>query len=382
MQRPESNREGHLAALGLPPGAAPEEVRAAYRKLALRLHPDKPGGDIEKFKAVQGAYDALTKPEEPESGPFGAGGPFGMHFDIGNLFGFGCGGRATASGAHSGPVATEELMANIELRQLTVPGEPVRVTLQHTRRKACAGCAGRGWAAGSEAPACAACGGEGRRAAAAFPGIHINVRCEACGGAGKARPDPATPQPANAAYCKTCGGACVERVEEGVDLRLELPAGVPDGARVVVRGQGSFNPDAGVAGDIGVTVRYVVPAGVTLLGGGDVRVEVPLSTTEALFGFCKRVAPCGTPVTVRAAGPADFDREECLQGMGIFRGQASGCRGKLLIKLRVRAPDKNEVAMLRSLMRHSEAGPPLAAESEAASSTPQHLDVDFAAATL
>jgi DnaJ-class molecular chaperone len=143
-------------------------------------------------------------------------------------------------------------------------------------------------------------------------------------------------------------------------MELELPRGVADGARVQVAGQGGFDPETGAAGDLAVTVRYALPAGTALPpgggggGGGDVCVEVRITMTEALYGFERVISPCGEAVTLSSVGPADFDIEKCLKGMGLgLAGQGPTDRGELRVRIRPAAPTRAEADAILKLTGRS-----------------------------
>ena len=233
--------------LGLGQSATQQEIKSAYRKLAVRYHPDRNPGDQEAealFKEAAEAYSVLSDAEKRarydrfgirgvESGGFGGFDPtvFGDFADIlGDFFGF-SGGRRRG-GAQPGADLRYEL-------RLDTRGSRLRAekTLRIPRLERCETCAGSGAAEGSSAESCSACGGAGQ--VQFSQGFFTVARtCDRCGGAGRVISDP----------CGDCDGE--GRVERERELEVTIPAGVDTGSRMRLRGEGEHGRQGAPTGDL------------------------------------------------------------------------------------------------------------------------------------
>ena len=325
--------------LGVPRSASAAEIKSAYRKLALRHHPDKNSGDRdaeEKFKEASEAYTILSDQEKRErydrfghDAFRGAGGGFdGAGFaDISDLFGqfFGGFGRNPASGG--------DLVARLTISfEQAAFGADVSVTVQ--RLEACETCRGSGAAPGSRPTNCSTCHGRGQvRYSQGF--FTMARTCPACRGEGIRIETP----------CEACAGAGRSLREKS--LSVKIPGGVSAGSRLRLTGEGNAAPRGGEAGDLyivldveehevfhregdDVILDLELPYPVLVLGG---EIEVP-----TLDGTDQVVIPAGT-----AAGT-----EFRLRRKGTHRLSAHG-RGDQVLRITVQVP-KSVGAQERELL--------------------------------
>ncbi len=244
--------------LGLPRDASPDDLKKAYRRLALRHHPDKNPGDpaaAEKFRSVTEAYQVLSDADRrarydryghADPSPFGPG---GVGVDLGDMtdffesiFGsvFGGGGMRGGRRRRRGrPGRDLQYEVEIDLGQV-VTGADLRIAIQRPVR--CGECGGSGAPAGTKAQACGQCGGRGQvRLQQGF--FQMSTICPACGGEGEVLRE----------RCAACEGqGLVIRDEE---LDVSIPPGVDDGAVKVVKGFGEHGRGGGSDGDLHVLVR-------------------------------------------------------------------------------------------------------------------------------
>ena len=283
----------YYAVLGVAKDADQSSIKKAYRKLAQRYHPDANRGDREaeeRFKEVSAAYDVLGNEQKRREydrirqmgagafrfGPGGAGGPGGIRFEdlgfeggFGDLFGdlFGTaarGGARTGRGRRGADLQTEVRIAFEQaLEGATVP---VRVS----GAAPCATCGGSGAKPGTEVRTCARCAGAGT--VAVDQGVFSLTRaCPSCGGAGRVVEHP----------CPTCGGSGATRATR--ELKVKIPAGVEDGARIRLSGRGEAGPPGGRPGDLYVLVR-VAPHPFFGRRGADLLLTLPVTYPEAALG--------------------------------------------------------------------------------------------------
>ena len=246
--------------LGVRKDATPEELKRAYRKLARELHPDvnpEPGAQ-DRFKEVTTAYEVLSDPEkrrivdlggDPLSQGGGAGGNpfggagFGGFGDVFEAF-FGGGGPGGGRGRRSRvrPGADALLQLSLTMEE-TAFG--VRRDIVVETAVVCETCHGDGCAPGTTPRTCATCGGAGeiQSVQRSFLGQVMTTRaCSACGGTGEQIPSP----------CPTCGAE--GRVRARRTKTVDVPAGIEDGMRIRLAGQGEVGPGGGPAGDLYIEI--------------------------------------------------------------------------------------------------------------------------------
>ena len=269
--------------LGVSRTASDQELKAAYRKLALQHHPDRNPGNSEseeRFKACSEAYQVLSDPQKRAAydryghAGLGAAGfdgnPFGAQ-DIGDIFGdlfgemFNIGGNRRPSRVQKGRDIRHDL--TIEFEE-AVFGKETKVTVR--RMEACKDCRGAGTATGRGPSTCPHCQGRGQvRYQQGF--FSIARACSACGGTGTVISDP----------CRTCRGE--GRVERQHEISVSIPAGVEDGTRIRYQGEGDAGRFGGPGGDLYIVLR-VRPHKFFEREGNDLHCLIPISFPQAALG--------------------------------------------------------------------------------------------------
>ncbi len=336
--------------LGVRPDASAEEIKRAYRKLARQLHPDVASGDgaEERFKEVSRAYEVLSNPEKrqmydrgvdpaaPNGGGFGAG--FGFQ-DIFETF-FGAG----ATGGRRGPVPRarrgQDALVRIDI-ELAEAAFGAHKEIPVDTAVVCPTCGGSCCRPGTSPQTCDVCGGAGvvQRVARSFLGqVMTSSPCAACHGFGTIIPNP----------CPECSGE--GRVRTRRTLNVDIPAGVENGTRIRLSGQGEVGPAGGPPGDVYLEVRE--RAHPTLLRQGDdlhCTLEIPM--TAAALGTTVQLETLdgSREVDIR---PGTQPGEVIVQrGLGVGHLHVGG-RGDLHVHVDVRVPtevDDEQERLLREL---------------------------------
>lgn len=348
------------AELGVSSTASAEEIKRAYRKLARELHPDANPGDARaeaRFKSMSEANDVLSDPEKRKQydearslfnggfrpGGGGLGGAGG--FDLGNLFGTaaprtgkadglgdllgglfanrtgGAGGAGASRPRRGNDIETEVRIDFAEaIRGATVP-------LRMASPASCGSCGGSGARAGTVPRTCPACGGTGlvTRSQGAFA---LSEPCRDCRGTGRIIDDP----------CTECGGRGVSTRTRTLTMRI--PAGVADGQRIRLAGQGEPGMRGAPAGDLYVLV-HVTPHPVFGRAGDDLTLAVPVSFPELVMGTTLTVPSMDGPTmggTVTLKVPAGTANGRTLRVRGKGIAGRHGRTGDLLVTLHVVVP--------------------------------------------
>ena len=272
--------------LGVARDASVDEIKKAYRGLAVKYHPDRNPGDVaaeEKFKEASHAYAVLSNAEKRahfdrfghqgvEGQPFTGFDPraFGDFADIlGDLFGFGdiFGGRQGRG--RQGRRRGHDLQYSLRI-SLDEAARGVDRSIRVPRLENCEACDGSGSKPGTTPEACGTCGGNGQ---VMFRRGFLSVAqtCPTCSGAGRVNRYP----------CEPCGGR--GRVEREATLKVNVPAGVDNGMRLRLTGEGESGPLGGQAGDLFVVVG-LKPHDVFERDGDDLHMELPISVYQAMLG--------------------------------------------------------------------------------------------------
>ncbi len=254
------SKRDYYEVLGLSRGATEQEIKSAYRKLAVKYHPDKNPGNAEaedKFKEAAEAYSVLSDAEQRarydrfghagvSSGAganWGAAGFGGIEDILGDLFGFGdmFGGGRAGSSRRSAAQRGADLRYDLEM-SLEDAAKGMSAQLRIPRLEACDECAGTGAAKGTQPEVCTTCNGAGQvRYQQGF--FSVARTCGNCRGQGRTIRTP----------CETCRG--VGRIEREKTLEVKIPAGVETGSRLRIAGEGEGGTQGGPAGDLYVVIQ-------------------------------------------------------------------------------------------------------------------------------
>ena len=290
-----ADKRDYYEVLGLNKTAGEAEIKKAYRTLAKKYHPDMNPGDKDaeaKFKEVNEAYAVLSDADKKAKydqfghaafdptagggdGGFGGFGGFGDFSDLGDIFGsfFGGGFGGSTGQRRNAPQRGEDIGVRV-----TVTFEEaafgVKKDVTFNRIQKCDDCGGSGAQKGTKAETCSVCGGSGQRRVTQRIGgmaFQSTTSCDACRGTGKIIKTP----------CTNCKGTGYVKVSK--KLSVNIPAGIDDGERIALRGQGCDGRNGGPAGDLIITV-LVKRHSFFERDGYNLYAEIPITVTEATLG--------------------------------------------------------------------------------------------------
>ncbi len=331
--------------LGIPKGSSPDEIKKAFRKLAHQYHPDKQGGDEQKFKEIGEAYGVLGDDKKRAeydtygrtfnggqgAGPAGGfdfggfdfggfGQQGGVEFDLGDVFGsfFGGGRQRQRRG--------RDISIDIELSfKESIFGVERRVLL--AKVGTCTTCSGSGAKKGSELITCTTCNGAGKlhetrqTVLGSFATSHA---CTTCNGSGKIPKEK----------CATCGGHGVMRKEE--EIPVAVPAGIEHGEMIRLTGGGEAI-QGGASGDLYVKIHVKEDKRYAREGTDLVR-ALDVKLTDALLGATYKIDTLDGEVSVKIPQGVTYGERLRLKGKGIpSRG---GNRGDLYFEINIQIPGK------------------------------------------
>jgi molecular chaperone DnaJ len=337
-----ATKRDYYEVLGVPKNASDDEIKKAYRKLAMKYHPDRNQGDAKaeaQFKEVKEAYEMLSEPEKrqaydqfghagvdpnmrggPGAGGFGGAGFADAFGDIfGDIFGQsrrGGGGRQVYRGndlSYAMEITLEEA-AEGKLSQIRIPSWD-----------ACDTCDGSGAKPGTSAETCSTCHGSGQvQLRQGF--FSVQQTCPHCRGAGKIIKDP----------CTSCHGQ--GKVRSNKTLEINIPAGIDDGMRIRSAGNGEPGVNGGPPGDLFIEIRLKKHE-VFERDGDDLHCEVSIPMTTAALGGEVEVPTLKGSATIDLPEGTQSGKQFRLRSQGI-KGVRSSSAGDLYCHVKVETPVK------------------------------------------
>jgi len=341
--------------LGISRECSPDEIKKAFRQMALKYHPDRNSDDHtaeERFKEVNEAYSVLSDPDKrAQYDRFGQAGPAGQGFGgfgdfsgvgvediINDFFGgiFGGGGTRARRGAdlrYNLTVTFEEAVFGTE-KEIVVP-----------RTGACGDCGGTGARKGTRPEKCGACNGRGQvTMQQGF--FSIRRTCGRCGGTGQVVKDP----------CGACSGS--GQVREKRPLNVKVPPGVESGTRLKLRGEGEAGPSGGPTGDLYV-VLTVQDHPFFVREGADLFCEVPITFAQAALGATVEVPTLSGKKNLTVPPGTASGHDFVLRGEGVA-ALSSHRRGNLIIRVLIEVPkklSKRQKELLEEFQKLSDSSP-------------------------
>lgn len=354
-----SEQRDYYDVLGVERTASSAEIKRAYRKLAMKYHPDRNPGDTEaedRFKEASEAYSVLSddekRPRYDQFGHAGVGGAgaqgFGNAEDIfsnfGDIFseffgGGGFGGRQRRRDPNA-PRRGEDLQMEVSVPfEFAVHGGTKTVTVP--RSKTCDTCDGSGAAPGSSPTTCGHC--QGRGVTTIQQGfMTMQTPCRACGGKGTTISDP----------CKDCRGRGNVRVEESVDVRI--PAGVDTGMRMRIRSKGNNGVNGGPPGDLYLQL-HVQDADPFEREGINLHLRVPIDAAQAALGATVTVPTLDGDTEIKIEAGTQHGARIPLVGAGLPDVNRKSRRGDIVAHIMLRVPKKLSKAQREALEAYAEA---------------------------
>ena len=343
-------KRDYYEVLGIDKSASQDEIKSAFRKGAMKYHPDRNPGDKEaeeKFKEINEAYSVLSDPDKKAkydqfghaafdggmgggASDFGGFGGFGGFGDIGDIFssmfgGFGGFGGGSTQRAQKGRNVRAKLTLTFEEAAF---GVEKQVALN--KEVLCDTCQGTGAEPGTSTETCSKCGGRGQvrfQQNTAFGVMQSTRVCEACGGSGKIIKSP----------CKTCRGS--GRVRKNVKLNVKIPAGIDDGQILTMHGQGEPGYLGGPAGDLQIEI-IVKPHSVFTRDEFTLYQTVKIPFYVAVLGGSIEIPSLeGTTLKYDVASGTQAGTKVRFRGKGIPVLHSSN-RGDMIVTLEIDVPKK------------------------------------------
>lgn len=342
-----AEKRDYYEVLGVGKDASADEIKHAYKKLAIKYHPDKNPGNKEaeeKFKEAAEAYDVLSNPEKrknydqfgfnaPGAGGFGGGfGGGGFSFEdifsqfgdiFGGGFGFGGGSRGGRS-RKAGPPRGNDLQIKVALSYKEIfEGCTKKVRLK--RYTPCTECNGKG---GSGVSECGTCHGTGRvrRVSGGFFQMVSESACPTCNGLGETISKP----------CGNCRGE--GRLQESEEISIKVPAGVAEGQYLNLRGEGNCGPRGGACGDLLVVIAEK-PDDFYSREGDDLHCEIKVPVHKLVLGGTQRIPTLdGEDIAIKISAGTQAGSILRLREQGLYPLNKNGDRGSLYVNIGVEIP--------------------------------------------
>lgn len=330
------SKRDYYEILAVEKNASEAEIKKAFKRLAMKYHPDRNPDNKEaeeKFKEAKQAYDILSDAQkrsaydqfghagvDPSAGMGGATGGASFSDVFGDVFGdiFGGGRSRGGSQVYRGA----DLQYNMEL-SLEDAVRGTQVDIRIPTHAACGECGGTGAKKGTSPTTCTTCGGVGQvRMQQGF--FSLQQTCPRCHGRGKMITDP----------CGKCHGQ--GRVQKHKTLSVKVPAGVDGGDRIRLSGEGEAGEHGGPSGDLYVHMS-VKPHAIFERDGNDLYCEVPINMTTAALGGELEVPTLGGRIKLKIPAETQSDKIFRLRGKGV-RSVRSGAVGDLMCKVHIETP--------------------------------------------
>jgi molecular chaperone DnaJ len=345
--------------LGVPRNASPDEIKKAFRRLAMKYHPDrnKDAGAEERFKEINEAYEVLSDPQRrsvyDRFGHAGADNPFARTFEGFDFGGFGDvfdaffgGTAARARQPQRGPDLRYGLTLSFEE---AVSG--AKKEIEVTRNEVCSVCKGLRAQPGTEPKKCPVCGGSGeiRRAQRSIFGQFINITaCRRCGGEGRIVEHP----------CRHCRGSGRERRPHKIEVKI--PAGVEEGSQIRISGEGEMGLHGGARGNLYI-VLSVLEHPLFRRDGDDIVYDLDISFAQAALGDEVEIPLLDGHHSLKIPAGTQSGHLFVLKKLGVPHVRGSG-RGDMIVRARVVTPTRlseDQKELLRQLKESlGEAGHP------------------------
>ena len=343
-----SQKRDYYEVLGVPKDAAQADIKKAYRKLAMKFHPDQNPDDAQaekKFKEAAEAYDIISDPQKRQrydqfghqafaqgGGGGGAGGGFTNVEDIfsafGDIFGGGGGGFSSmfggGGGRRRGPARGRDLRIVLDLT-LEEVDEGVTKTVALKRMESCDTCKGSGAKPGTGTTSCGTCGGQGQvsRSNGLF---RMASPCPTCRGAGEVTESPCQP-------CSGSGG-----IQSRTEVEIQVPPGVEEGVQLRVTGEGDAGPKGAARGDLYCVIREKEHK-VFQRSGPDVLMEAPFSFPQLALGDKIEIPTLRGKVEMTVPAGTQSGKVFRLRGQGLPRMEGRG-KGDQLVRAFCEIPEK------------------------------------------
>ena len=345
-----AEKRDYYEVLGLKKGASDDEIKKAFRKMAMKYHPDKNPGDKEaeeKFKEINEAYSVLSDPDKKSKydrfgfagvdpnagfggaggfGGFGGAGGFEDIFDMfGGMFGGGFGGQQRRN---NGPKKGRDLQ-----KAITITFEEAafgcKKELEINKYVACPTCKGEGTKPGTSKKTCPKCGGSGQISQmqrTPFGQFQSVTQCDQCGGTGQINETP----------CEDCKGT--GKVRKTVKISVDIPGGVDNESVIPIRGQGEPGVNGGPNGDLYIVIS-VKPHKMFKRNGSDLYLDIPISFDQAALGAEIVVPTLEGKVSYKVPAGTQPGTTFRLKGKGV-RNPRNDRMGDLYVKVNLEVPTK------------------------------------------
>ena len=355
-----ADKRDYYEVLGIDKSASEAEIKKAFRKKAMKYHPDRNPDNKEAeehFKEVNEAYEVLSDPEkkkrydqfghagvDPNAG-FGGGGAGGFGgFDFGDIFdmfggafggGFGGGGRSRRNGPQKGRDIQKTVTIEFKEALFGCTKE-----IEVTKNVRCKTCNGEGTEPGTAKKTCDVCGGSGQVSQVkntAFGRFQNIVTCSKCNGTGQIIETP----------CHDCGGA--GSIRNRVKIKVDIPAGIDNDNMITLRGQGEPGANGGPEGDLYV-ITHVKAHSVYKRRDYNLYIELPITYDQAVLGAKVKVPGFGESYSYTIPAGTQSGSEFRLKGKGVVNPR-TGRKGDLYVKVIVEIPTKVSAKEKRAIKK-------------------------------